>query len=166
MLVVLEKIRTLLEHHNIDFLLREHEPTPTSEDSARVRGESMSSGAKAIVYKVQNEFCLFVMAANLSMDTKKIKLYFKEQGKRVKKTRFANLEELENMTGLPPGAVPPFGQPILPFDLYVDPSLLKNENISFNAGSLRHSITMHLNDYIGLVHPTVFHFTATMKINK
>ena len=157
---VFRQIIELLSKQNIEFLQRQHEPTPTSADSARVRGESISSGAKAIVYKIQDEFYLFVMAADRTLDTKKIRTYFKDQGRRAKKTRFASIEELKTITGLPPGAVPPFGRPILDLDLFVDHSLLKNTKISFNAGSLQHSVTMQLEDYISLANPIIFEFTS------
>lgn len=152
------EIKNLLQNHQIPFQHKEHEPTLTSEIAAKVRGDALSSGAKAIVYKVQSEFCLFVFAADRKMDVKKVKTYFKAQGKRAKKTRFASAEELKEMTGLVPGSVPPFGRPILDFDLYVDPSLLENEEISFNAGSLTNSIRMRLEDYIKIAQPVVFDF--------
>lgn len=136
-----------------------HEATPTSEDSARVRGDALSSGAKAIVYKVQDTYNLFVFAADRRMDPKMIKTYFKEKGHRVKKTRFAKPEELLTLTGLVPGSVPPFGRPILALDLYVDPSLQENEYISFNAGSLTDSIRVKFSDYQRVAEPMIFNFT-------
>jgi len=54
----------------------------------------------------------------------------------VKKIRFASTEELLQLTGLVPGSIPPFGYPLLPFELFVDASILANEKIAFNAGSL------------------------------
>ena len=147
-----------LNNENILFQTKNHEPTLTSEDSARIRGDLLSQGAKAILYKVEEEFCLFVFAAQGRMDTKKIKAYFKSQGKRVKKTRFATKDELMKMTGLVPGSVPPFGRPILDFDLYVDPSLTHNSSIAFNAGSLCDSITMSLDDYLKISKPVLFNF--------
>lgn len=156
---VYESIVALLDSAQIECEKIHHEATPTSEDSARVRGDALSSGAKAIVYKVQDEFCLFVFAADQKLDTKMIKTYFKEQGKRVKKTRFATAEELMELTGLIPGSVPPFGRPILDLDLYVDPSLLFNELISFNAGSMTDSIKMTLKDYQRIANPVIFDFT-------
>ena len=80
------------------------------------------------------------------------------KGKKAKKTRFASSEELMNLTGLIPGSVPPFGKPILPFDLYVDPSLLTNTMIAFNAGSITDSIKMSLRDYQDIANPEVFEF--------
>lgn len=154
-----EKIKSFLTEQGASFDEKEHEATLTSEDSARIRGDKLSSGAKAILYKVQDSFYLFVLAADEKMDTKKIKQYFKDKGMKAKKTRFATTEELKEMTGLLPGSVPPFGKPILDFDLYVDPSLLANTNISFNAGSLTNSITMGLEDYMRVSEGVVFNFT-------
>lgn len=162
---IFEAIQELLEAAQIQYKHLHHEATPTSEDSARVRGDALSSGAKAIVYKVQDEFNLFVFAADQKLDTKLIKAYFKSQGKRVKKTRFATAEELMRLTSLVPGSVPPFGRPILDLDLYVDPSLLLNETISFNAGSLTDSIKMSLKDYQEFANPRVFDFTLQSNID-
>ena len=155
---IFNQIQALLRANDIQFLHRIHEATYTSEESAKTRGEDLSSGAKAILYKVQDEFCLFVIAADRKIDPKKIKSHFKSLGKRVKKTRFATVEELDQKTGLTPGAVPPFGHPILPFELFVDPSLLSNTKISFNAGSLYNSLTMDLTDYIKISGAKVFDF--------
>lgn len=162
---VLEAIKTLLRDHGISFELLEHEATPTSEDSARVRGDRLSMGAKAIVYKVQDTFGLFVFAADRQLDPKLIKTHFKAQGIRVKKTRFATGEELINLTGLVPGSVPPFGRPVLDLDLFVDPSLTSNEEISFNAGSLTTSIRLKLEDYLSAAKPEIFSFTKTKLAN-
>jgi len=155
---VYSSILLLLNEAGIDFLTMEHEASHTSEESARIRGDKLSSGAKAIVYKVQDEYNLFVLAADRKMSPKKIKDYFKSIGKKAKKTRFATSEELLEMTELVPGSVPPFGRPILDFDLYVDPTLLENNRISFNAGTLTNSINMSLEDYINISKPVVFDF--------
>ena len=152
------KIITTLNSRGIDFKHQEHEATRTSEDSARVRGDALASGAKAILYKVHDEFSLFVFSAEKKLDTKKIKQYFKDKGKKAKKTRFATVDELAERTGLVPGSVPPFGRPILDFDLYVDFSLMEQKEISFNAGSLTNSITMALEDYVLVAEPIVFDF--------
>ena len=61
------------------------------------------------------------------------------------KTMFAT--HFHELTGLVPGAVPPFGEPILSLPLYVDASVLANERIAFNAGSLTDSIIMPIHDY-------------------
>ena len=74
--------------------------------------------------------------------------------------RFASADELRELTGLVPGSIPPFGRPILPLDLYVDTSILSNERVAFNAGSLTDSIIMDREDYIRIAKPTdVFPFS-------
>jgi len=67
---------------------------------------------------------------------------------------------LLELTGLPPGAVPPFGQPILPFELYVDESIRENAVIAFNAGELTTSLILSVEDYLRLAQPTIFRFST------
>ena len=65
----------------------------------------------------------------------------------------------EGRPGLVPGSVPPFGQPILPFPLYVDEAIEQNERIAFNAGSMTDSIILGVPDYLRLASPTqIFEF--------
>ena len=149
----LETIRRLLDEAGVDYRELHHEATRTSEDSARVRGEDLSIGGKALLMKVGSEFKLFVLSAALRVDSRAIRAEF-----RTRKTRFANAEELEELTGLVPGSVPPFGRPILPFDLYVDESITANDRIAFNAGSLTDSMFLRVEDYLRIAHPIVFCF--------
>jgi prolyl-tRNA editing enzyme YbaK/EbsC (Cys-tRNA(Pro) deacylase) len=65
------------------------------------------------------------------------------------------------MTGLVPGSVPPFGRPILPFDLFADDSVLRNDRIAFNAGSPTDSIIMSVEDYVRIAAPEVFRFAIS-----
>ena len=140
---VLESVRTFLRENHVLFREINHQPTFTSEESARARGEDVRIGGKAILMKVSDEFKLFVLSASLKVDSKAIKRKF-----GVKKIRFANKEELADLTGLVPGCVPPFGRPILDFDLYIDQSIIENKKIAFNAGSLTDSIVMSVEDYL------------------
>ncbi len=156
--LILEKICRHLTSQNIDFKCTLHPPTLTSEESAKTRGDKLEEGAKAILYKIQDTFKIFVIAADRQIDPKKIKSFFKAQGMRVKKTRFATKEELFELTTLVPGSLPPFGKPIFELDLYLDPSLSKNEFISFNAGSLTDSIRMSFKDYLAFANATQFDF--------
>jgi len=54
---------------------------------------------------------------------------------------------------LVPGSVPPFGRPILPFDLYLDEAIRRNERIAFNDGSLTDSIILPMVDYLRIAQP-------------
>ncbi|MEM7394507.1 MAG: YbaK/EbsC family protein [Verrucomicrobiota bacterium] len=132
-----------------------HQPTFTSEASAAARGEELSTGGKALVLKIEGRFVLHVLSASRKADSRAIKAHFK-----ARKMRFASADELLDLTGLVPGSVPPFGPPILDLELYVDTSIVENEKIAFNAGSLTDSIVMSTADYLRLAQPTVYSFTS------
>ncbi len=149
-----ECIRELLRAASADFREVHHEPTLTSEDSAHARGEDLRIGGKALLLKVGADFRLFVLSAARKLDSNAIKTKF-----GVKKVRFATAAELLELTGLEPGSVPPFGAPVLPFELYVDPSTLANDQIAFNAGSLTDSIVMRVEDYRRIAAPAEFPFS-------
>lgn len=151
-----DTIKEFLDQNGIAYRTVHHEPTFTSEESARARGEDVKIGGKAILLKVGDVFRLFVLSAARKIDSDAIKKHFQE-----KSTRFANAEELLDFTGLVPGSVPPFGFPILPFELFVDKSILLNEKIAFNAGSLTDSIVMRVGDYLRVADATVFDFAKT-----
>ena len=105
--------------------------------------------------KVGDTFRIFVLSAAKKLDSNAIKARF-----NTKKTRFASREELLELTGLEPGSVPPFGNPIIDLELYVDNSIVSNEKIAFNAGSLTDSIVMDTKDYLELSKPTIFNFSV------
>ncbi len=151
---MLDKIIEFLEENKIKYKKIHHKPTPTSEDSARERGEDIKIGGKALILKINNDFSIFVLSASFKLDSKKVKTYLK-----VKKLRFATKEELFELTGLIPGAVPPLGKPIIDLNLYIDESILKNEKIAFNAGSLEDSIIMDTEDYIKITKGENFKFS-------
>ena len=66
---------------------------------------------------------------------------------QTKKLRFATPDELFERTGLVPGSVPPFGEPVLPFQLLVDSLVFEQQNIAFNAGELTRSMLLAIPDY-------------------
>lgn len=154
---VLHEIHQWLDQEKVSYRSLHHEPTPTSEDSARVRGESLATGGKALLLKIDDQFALFVMSAARKLNSKSIKKHF-----GAKKLRFANASELKANTGLVPGAVPPFGRPIFELDLYVDQSILANDKIAFNAGSLTDSVIMPVNAYLKLAKPEILDFTQAV----
>lgn len=154
---VLNAIRELLTNAGVNFRELHHEPTFTSEESARVRGEELRCGGKALLIKTDDEFRLFVLPADRKLDSGAIRHELS-----ARKQRFATKEELAELTGLVPGSVPPFGRPILPFDLFVDSAIETNPRIAFNAGSLTDSIILSVPDYLRVAQPTrIFGFSTT-----
>jgi Ala-tRNA(Pro) deacylase len=152
-MTTLELIRQHLQSLSIDFREVHHAPTFTSEESAKARGEDLRIGGKALLMKTGEIFRLFVLSASLKADSAAIREKF-----GVRKIRFASAGELKELTGLVPGSVPPFGHPLLPFELYADTSVTENDKIAFNAGSLEDSIILRVEDWLRAARPDVFRF--------
>jgi Ala-tRNA(Pro) deacylase len=146
---IFNQIVQFLKNKQVPFTIKEHAPTPTSQDSARERNESINIGAKALLVKSKHQFHLCVIPANLKLDTKKVKKLLKSN-----KLRFATKEELFDLTGLKPGSVPPFGH-ILGIDMIIDQKQFLEEKIAFNAGSLTKSIIMKSKDFKQAIEPKI-----------
>lgn len=145
---VLEAIVALLERHGVEYRLLRHGPVRTAQDASRERGLPLEIGGKSIVAKVGETFGLFVLSGARRLHSRAI---CKRLG--AERFRFATAEELRELTGLAPGSVPPFGRPILPFDLRVDESILQNDRIAFSAGTLTDSIVLARDRYIEVADP-------------
>jgi len=148
-----DRIKGLLKSEGIVFQEVRHKPTRTSEEAAEVRGIDLSLGGKALVLKIDDTFGIFVLSASRKLNSGALKKYFK-----ARKIRFADKDELLELTGLVPGSVPPFGRPLIELDLFVDQSIVDNETIAFNAGSLTDSIIMSVKDYLEIARPTIIDF--------
>jgi Ala-tRNA(Pro) deacylase len=154
---VFDQIRKLLDENGASYRTVEHGPTRTSEESAAARGEPLSVGAKALVVKTDDVFRLFVVAADKQFDSNAVR---KQLG--AKKTRFATPEELMELTGLVPGSVPPFGEPVLKLELYADVGVGRShDRVAFNAGSLSNSIILATADWERLAKPVRFGMAKT-----
>lgn len=149
-----EKIKNWLIAQSIDFNQVHHMPTETSEEAAQARGEDLSIGGKALVLKIDDSFKLCVLSAAKKLDSSALKKHF-----GAKKLRFADKNELMELTGLVPGSVPPFGKPFIDLELLLDSSIAKNQKIAFNAGSLTDSIIMSVQDYLKVARPIILDFS-------
>lgn len=149
-----EKIIRLLKQHNIEYLEYRHEPVRTSEEAVKTRpGISLSQGAKALIVKCIPKtgelfFVMLVLPGDKRFDSKKVKKLLK-----LKDVRFANENEVIKITdGVMPGGVPPFGK-LFNILTIVDPGLLENEKIAFNAGDKSISLVMSAQDFVRIEKP-------------
>lgn len=149
---VLRRIEELLIAHGVSYQVLHHEPVFTSQQAAEVRGTPLSSGAKALICKGDDEWVLFVMPADLRLASKAVR---RTRGWR--KLRFATREEVAGLTGLQPGAIPPFGG-LFDLPTLCDERLSENESINFNAGDHSISISMAYDDYLAVEGPTLGRF--------
>ncbi len=148
-MITFTQIEQFLKERNIQFEVKHHPPTRTSEESAYHRKEPIKIGAKALLVKGEDGFSLAVIPANRLLDTKSVKKIL-----HTKNLRFATQEELKELTGLVPGSVPPFGN-LMNISMLVDKALFEEEWMAFNAASLEISIKMRTKDYRGAVNPQV-----------
>ncbi len=151
------RIRQLFKSAGIVAREVEHAPTATSEESAAARGEPLYVGAKALLLKTDELFRLFVLPADAKLDSAAVKSELK-----LKKLRFATREELFALTGLVPGSVPPFGAPVLPFELFADSDIgAKEDKVAFNAGFLTRSMIMTATEWKQVAQPHVFRLASS-----
>ncbi len=150
---VYENIKALLESNDISYEVVDHEPVYTSEQAAWVRGTPLREGAKAMVMRADKRPVLVVLAADRRIDNKRFKKLYK-----VKDLRMASPEDVEKITGLEVGSIPPFGN-VLGLAIYVDRSLLENYRISFNAGLHTRSVLMLTRDYLDVVDAKIGDFS-------
>ena len=151
---VFERIETLLEAHGVAFDVLRHRPVYTSEEAAQVRGTPLSSGAKALVCKADARFVMFVIPADRRLASKEVR-----RARGWRKLRFASAEEVERLTGLAPGSIPPFGS-LFDLPTLCDKRLAENETINFNAGDHSVSVSMRYEDYIRAEDPELGTFAG------
>ncbi len=150
---IFERLHDWLEQSGVPFSVLRHEPVYTSEQAAAVRGTPLASGAKALVMKADDDFLMLVLPADRKLDSRKARAAL-----GVKSLRFASREEVERLTGLQPGSIPPFGS-LFGLRTCCDPDLPANASINFNAGD--HSISVHMAcpDYLALEKPALLSIT-------
>lgn len=153
---VFEQIRSFLDDESVDYSFFRHKAVRTSKEAAVVRDmsveEGMRRGAKAMVVRSEGEFYQFVLPANRKMDFKKIQKILDSRS-----VSLAEPDEVEEVTDCKPGAVPPFGN-LFGIPVYVDSSLLENEEIDFNAGMRTVSMELKAEDWKEAVQPEVVDF--------
>ena len=146
---VFARIEELLAGRDVAYTVFRHEPVYTSEEAARVRGTPLASGAKALICKCDGRMVMFVMPADRKLASKAVR-----RTKGWRKLRFANAEEVLELTGLAPGSIPPFGS-LFGLPTLCDGRLGENESINFNAGDHTISVSMRYADYVDVEAPEI-----------
>ena len=149
-----EQLRALLDQEGAVYRVIEHEPEGRTEVIAKIRGNRIEQSVKSMTLQVrltrrENIYCLANVPGDCRVDFDGVKSHFNADS-----VAFAAREKAEALTGCVIGAIPPFSfNDQLP--ALVDPLVLENEEIVFNAGRLDRSIMMRLEDYIRIARPQV-----------
>lgn len=140
---MVKAIRQVLDSRGADYDYQIHEETPTSKDSARVRGTRESEGVKAIILKGKSTGKNYML--NIPGDKK---IDFKAIESEVnEKVEMEKPEVIEQRFGLLIGGIAPFGN-LLGIKNFFDKSVLNEKRSAFNCGLKTESIIMNSNDLI------------------
>lgn len=146
-MTVLEKILKTLEDNKCVFTRIDHAPVYTSEDAAKIRDFSLSTGAKAIVCLGDTVPILIVVPGNCKIDFKAFKKLF-----GYKDLRMATKEEVLSITTLEIGSIPPMGS-VMSLKSYYDESIKRKDYVAFNAGSHSVSVKISARELIAVENP-------------
>lgn len=150
---VRNEILRLLKKNECEFDHQAHEPTLTSEDSARVRGTKPAEGVKSLILrgKSSKKNYHFNLPACLKLDMKAVAEAAGE------KCEFEEAEAVKKRFGLLTGGVPPFGN-LLGLPVFFDERILDEPRAAFNCGLQTESIIMKSQDLVSLVQPQMGRF--------
>jgi Ala-tRNA(Pro) deacylase len=148
------RLIALLDEHGAQYRLIDHAPEGRTEFVSPMRGNALSQAAKCIIMMVKigkktTKYVLGVVPGDARVDLNAVKAL--TRGTYVS---FASPATAETLAGSVAGTVLPFAfNPELA--LVVDPSLLENDEIYFNAARLDRSMALATRDYIALAKPRV-----------
>lgn len=150
----------LLDSRGARYRLIDHEPEGRTEAVSPMRGNALSQAAKCIVLMVKlgkkvTKYILAVVPGDARVDLNAVKALL--GGTYV---AFASPDIAERLAGSVTGTVLPFAfNPEL--ELVVDPSLLENDEIYFNAARLDRSLALNTGDYFEIAGPRLARITLS-----
>jgi Ala-tRNA(Pro) deacylase len=147
-----EKLLVFLDEHEARYRLIDHAPEGRTELVSSMRGNELSQAAKCMIVMVkitkkEKKYILAVVPGDAKVDLNAIKELF--GGTYVS---FAVQEIAEELAGSVSGTILPFSFHA-DLELLVDPKLLQNEEIFFNAARLDRSLALNTSDYVALAKP-------------
>lgn len=149
-----DRLIVLLDQHNAQYRLIDHAPEGRTEFVSPMRRNALSQAAKCIVLMVKvgkkvTRYILGVIPGDARIDLNAVKALF--QGTYI---AFALSNIAEELAGSAAGTILPFSfSPEL--ELIVDPALLENDEIYFNAARLDRLMALRTSDYMALAKPRI-----------
>lgn len=148
------RLIAFLDQHNARYRLIDHAPEGRTEIVSPMRGNALSQAAKCIVLMVKigkkvTKYILGVIPGDARVDLNVVKALV--QGTYIS---FASSDIAEKLAGSVAGTILPFAFNS-ELELIVDPSLLENDEIYFNAARLDRSMALKTSDYMALSKPRI-----------
>ncbi len=147
-----DKLIAILDENNAQYRLIDHEPEGRTDIVSPMRGNDVSQAAKCMVVMVKitkkvKKYVLAVVPGDAKVNLNAIKDLF-----RGIYVSFATPEIAEKLAGSVSGTVLPFSFNE-DLELIVDPKLLENDELFFNAARLDRSMALKTSDYEKLTKP-------------
>lgn len=146
------KLIDLLDKHHAVYRLIDHAPEGRTEIVSPMRGNTLSQAAKCMVLsvnisKTETKYVLGVVPGDRQIDFNAVKTLM-----HASYVSFAPKEIAEELAQSVAGTVLPF--PFTPkLELIVDPTLLENDELFFNAARLDRSMALKTKDYVSIAKP-------------
>jgi prolyl-tRNA editing enzyme YbaK/EbsC (Cys-tRNA(Pro) deacylase)/mannose-6-phosphate isomerase-like protein (cupin superfamily) len=149
-----ERLLALLDRQGAKYRLIDHAPEGRTEIVSRLRGNGLRQAAKCIVVMVKvgkktTRYVLAVVPGDRRVDLEAIKRLL--GGTYVS---FASAEIAERLAGSVSGTILPFAFDAA-LELLVDPELLEQQELFFNAARLDRSIVLDTAQYVALARPRI-----------
>ncbi len=149
------RLKDFLDDQHIKYVTIQHSMAYTAQEiaaKAHIPGKEL---AKTVIVKIDGKNAMAVLPASYRINLGRLK-----QVCRASQVELASEEDFRDLfPGCETGAMPPFGN-LYNMDVYVENSLVDEEDIAFNAGSHTELIKLSYQDFEKLVHPKTASFTA------
>lgn len=151
---VFDRLVALLDEHQADYRVIEHEPEGRTDVVSTLRGNALAQAAKCVVVRVKptkktSHYVLAVVPGDRRVDLVRVRELW-----AAKHASFVEQETAERLSGSVSGSIVPFSfDPAL--ELVVDPGLLEHPRMFFNAGELHLSLSLDTGDYVRAASPRV-----------
>ena len=150
------RLIAFLDGHEMQYRLIDHAAEGRTEIVSPMRGNALSQAAKCIVLMVKmgkkiTRYILAVIPGDTMVDFQAVKALLGSTY-----VAFASPDIAERLSGSVAGTILPFTFND-ELELLVDPSLLENDEIYFNAARLDRSMVLRTSDYIAVAKPRLGH---------
>ncbi len=156
------RLIAFLDQHGAQYRLIDHPPEGRTEAVSPMRGNALSQAAKCIVLMVKigkkvTRYVLGVVPGDARVDLNAVKALL-----RGSYVAFASSDIAERLAGSVAGTILPFSFNS-ELELIVDPSILENDELYFNAARLDRSMTLKTGDYVRLAKPRLERIVASRR---
>jgi Ala-tRNA(Pro) deacylase len=146
-------LKAYLDHEKVHYDVLPHPEAFRAVAIAQTLHTPEKEMAKVVIVKVDQRFMMMVLPASWNVDLHRLRSVFATH-----QVRLATEEEIKSLfPDCELGAMPPFGH-LYGLPVYVDQSLVEDEEIVFQAGTHSEAIRMRYWDFASLTFPVVEQF--------